>query len=79
MLTDKGNKQSANAKINAPVQAEEEITPASLKIIHRRDWASALGHQPIGGHHVIKIMTRPLNILMFCKNIYYFAGRDADA
>ncbi len=27
------------------------------RIIHRRDWASALGHQPIGGHQVIKIMT----------------------
>ncbi len=63
MLTDKGNEQSANAKVNAPVKAEEEITQASLKIIHRRDWASALGHQPIGGHHVIKIMTRPLKYL----------------
>lgn len=31
MLTDKGNEQAANAKANAPVQAEEEITPASLK------------------------------------------------
>ncbi len=27
------------------------------RIIHRRDWASALGHQPIGGHQVIKIMS----------------------
>ncbi len=39
------------------------------RIIHRRDWASALGHQPIGGHQVIKIMTRPLKYFS-CFYIY---------
>ncbi len=42
------------------------ITYKQGRIIHRRDWASALGHQPIGGHdkcppifffQVIMIMT----------------------
>ncbi len=35
------------------------------RIIHRRDWASALGNQPIGGHQVIKIMTRRLKYILF--------------
>ncbi len=30
------------------------------RIIHRWDWASALGQNPIGRHQMIKIMTRPL-------------------
>ncbi len=41
------------------------------RIIHRRDWATALGHQPIGRHQVIIIMTRPLYIFHVLY-IYYF-------
>ncbi len=43
------------------VQVQQLSMPSIQgRIIRRRDWASALGHQPIGGHQVIKIMTRPL-------------------
>ncbi len=49
------------------------------RIFHRPDWASAQGHQPIGGHQVIKLMTRPLKyfscFVYIYIYIYYFAGR----
>ncbi len=44
------------------------------RIIHRWDWASALGQNPIGRHQMIKIMTRPLKYI-YIVVLYIFCWK----